>query len=287
MGSILGVAPRRRAPERRAWAAASLGVVSRRRTENKTKGNTITILSQLQEDDDIITCPVKECIIDDLEDEEDDVEEPNPSNATAADEPEFDPDDVSLLASKETWLQGLEVQDFSHDSIWVYYTKENGAKVPIRKSTLCWQLAQGRERLSSDRLLRVQQEDTRNPREALARATEVTRGREIGTGEWCAWQEENGVVVGRVLAFRYLSGTGREQVYSLPTAPVTLPSGAERRGLGCIYSFFSMSPTGILRAQERSRNMIQIEKYLYSVPSPRVVNGKLTLAQGVVRFIQR
>lgn len=186
MGSILGVAPRRRAPERRAWAAASLGVVSRRRTENKTKGNTITILSQLQEDDDIITCPVKECIIDDLEDEEDDVEEPNPSNATAADEPEFDPDDVSLLASKETWLQGLEVQDFSHDSIWVYYTKENGAKVPIRKSTLCWQLAQGRERLSSDRLLRVQQEDTRNPREALAR--------EIGTGEWCAWQEENGAI---------------------------------------------------------------------------------------------
>lgn len=193
----------------------------------------------MQEDEEIV-CPVQVLLRDNVDDKDDEEDVNEPDVVTPPDQPEFDPDGVALLAVQERMQQGQsgEIEDFPPDRRWVYYTKQKGAKMPIWKSTLCWLLSTGREKLSSDRLLRVQQTENIR-RENRPTATTVTRGCEIGTGEWCAWQDEkHGVIVGRVLMFKYLTGAGRNKIYFLPTASVSLPTGANAPRAGLHFYIF-------------------------------------------------
>lgn len=221
-------------------------------------------------------------------DEDDDPADP-PSHGSQPEglEDEFDPDDVNLLHASRTWNTAGEVHAFPSNSPMVFYTKQSGAKVPINKSTLCWVLEGGLDRLSSDRLVRVQQgSSTKDTDNGLVAVTKAVRRRTIATGEWCAFQEEcNGELqVGRVLSFRYLSGSGREQLYSLPSAPVCVPEGVHARGLGVLCSLFAVDADGCLNHLTSSK-VLKIEKYAFSIPSPQVVNGKLCIDGNTIGIV--
>lgn len=206
-----------------------------------------------------------------------------------ADQPEpeappqrLDHDDVALLHVSEAWQRGGEVEEFEPESPFTYYTRQNGAKVPIGKSTLCWILLTDNERLSSDRLVRVQQASERPSEEnSLQQATRCT---ELTVGDWCAFRDGQGqVTVGRVLGFAYL--TGRSLRYSSTKAPVEVPPGVVARGIVCRCSMFSIEQSGELRYASAC-GRLNIDTYLCTLPRPTSDSrGGLKVSAFVTRFI--
>ncbi|KAE8738182.1 hypothetical protein FOCC_FOCC016345 [Frankliniella occidentalis] len=102
---------------------------------------------------------------------------------------DFDPDDVALNTARLAWSTGEEVRPFPPESHKMLYTKPNGVKVPILKTTYCWIHNKG-GRLSADRLQRYSsglsaatgggQQD---------RVNSITRRAVIEVDEWCTFRK--------------------------------------------------------------------------------------------------
>lgn len=196
---------------------------------------------------------------------------------------ELDPDDVNLLYASETWRAGGEVVQFPPDSPFVYYTRANGAKVPIKKTTLCWLLHSGGDRLSSDRLVRVKQTTESQQHGQGGAMFDAARRANVTVGEWCVFRKTERVAVGRVLGFAYLSG--RSLKYSLPSAPISVPNGTEARGLVCRCSWFEVGAAGSLE-YEPSTSSIEIEQYMCTIQPPTLSpSGALKLTNGAQAYI--
>ncbi|KAK3929383.1 hypothetical protein KUF71_018020, partial [Frankliniella fusca] len=194
---------------------------------------------------------------------------------------DFDPDDVALLCASQAWAAGREVRAFPEESPMMLFTKPNGVKVPIRKSTYCWLRAKGSHRLSSDRLQRVMQDNTRAaPGNREEQQEGVVRRDTVAVGDWCAFRKagEERLRVGRILAFRYATGEGRKRLYTLLTAPVEVPDGVEARGLRVLYSWFGVDEERRLH-HITSDEECDIEAYAFSIPSP------VSAGRGVMKLI--
>ncbi|KAK3911485.1 Peptide chain release factor 1 [Frankliniella fusca] len=238
--------------------------------------------------------------VDDDEDD-DDVEEPEDADdveeaADAENRPptpeqggveadDFDPDDVALSSARQAWSAGQDVQPFPPDSPMILYTKPNGVKVPMRKSTYCWLRTRGSHRQSSDRLLRVMDgaSAAQRQQDQLDHRDTIVRRESIAQGEWCTFQKagEEKLRVGQVLAFRYSTGEGRKRLYTLPSAPVAVPDGVEARGLRVVYSWYDVGEDRVL-SHITSAEECEIETYKFSIPSPAETNGVLKLDPDVV-----
>lgn len=93
---------------------------------------------------------------------------------------------------------------------------ENGEEKFIRKGTLVWSLTESREKLSKDRLTRVQ-ESSKGTSAALSRKSnnlseqKVLQSKYINLFEWCVFKTSNdevnpGICFGVLLSFRYSQG---------------------------------------------------------------------------------
>jgi hypothetical protein len=167
------------------------------------------------------------------------------------------------------------VPQHSPDSPFTNYTNSKGLRITVRKSTLCW-LYGGGEKLSADRRLRVQ-ESGEKQRAMDAPATAIQRNTSVALLQWCAFRVPegvDGVLVGRVMSFRYLTGrTEHERQYSLDSAPVAVPAGKSARGLGCLCTWFSMEPTGELRYETAQHRFVPVESYVCTLPVPKCRNA--------------
>ncbi|KAK3911226.1 GPN-loop GTPase 1 [Frankliniella fusca] len=156
----------------------------------------------------------------------------------------------------------------------------NGNPAVIRKSSLCWLLRSGDTKISADRLLRVQaRAPTANYLYRTEAKTTASREDYVSVSDWCAFKSEDGsTVIGRILAFRYMTGHSRNnQVYSKLEAPTTAPE-KNARGLGCLCSWFKVSKNLTLTSISMDiHGYYDIENYLCSIPRPRVLGNQLKL----------
>lgn len=238
-----------------------------------------------QDVDDVISCPLKPGMPLDL-DSSDEEDEPPATEGGGSTCP--DPADLAVLrAAQDGEGYSAEAPDLSPQSSFALHTLRNGAKVVLRKSTICWLLSEGTDRLSSDRLQRVcaAMPTTRNGAglDGVVVA-DVVRHESVRSGEWCVFRAAGRVRVGRVLGFRYMTGTGRSTSYSLPSAPVATPDGVTPRGLGCMCDWFLFDDDGRL-THAPDHKLILIECYLRTIASPKLVNRKLMMSAPVVAFI--
>ncbi|KAK3915297.1 tRNA 5-methylaminomethyl-2-thiouridine biosynthesis bifunctional protein MnmC [Frankliniella fusca] len=166
------------------------------------------------------------------------------------------------------------------------HTSANGRTQIIRKSTFLWLLSSGHQNLSSDRLVRVQTKVDTCQNEQWEQVKEVARQETIRLGDWCVFKYEGDIVIGRVLAFSYLSGKGKSMQYSSSTAPTTKPM-SKVKGLGCLCSFYELSLMGqLLPVKTSIHEFYDIDNYLCSIPRPQCTDGTLRLSAMVVGLIE-
>lgn len=152
--------------------------------------------------------PNKNVDVDDLSYEEDEFNEneeiiyyDNDENASENDD-DFEDDNACLMDESD------------ESKNWVIVV-ENGVEKSIRKGTLVWLLSESREKLSKDRLTRVQASKTstivdQNQRSEKFNEQIVIQSKYINLFEWCVFKtdgEENpGICFGLLLTFVYAEG---------------------------------------------------------------------------------
>lgn len=167
----------------------------------------------------------------------------------------------------------------------------------VRKSKIIWSLSQTNEKLSSDRLQRVQK------RKSARRQLEfvdvpmidkpIYKVAEIKIGDWCIFRNSDQhisakYILGNVLAFRYINGkTNKEKQYSLDYAPVCHKTNL--RGVEVLASWYSMD-TNAKVISHFVCSFINIEQYvanLIEIAIEKHGNEIISLSEKFVMDIQK
>lgn len=222
------------------------------------------------------------------EDEDDDVCDAENVNNEAESDGELEDEDDSeyndviedlyVASSGPLHLKTYQVANLTESSPFVQVADGNGTPCIIKKSSLCWLLRSEDSKISSDRLLRVQQDSPAmplcNPSNVLVPCREET----ISIGDWCAFIfEDSSIGVGRILAFSYLTGTSlSNQEYPKLDAPTT-PPPRNARGLGCLCTWFSIKKQQLSVTQMDLHGYYDIKNYVCTIPRPKVQGKKMLL----------
>lgn len=97
---------------------------------------------------------------------------------------------------------------FLKHSPYTLYESEGKCRI-IRKSTLCWQLSDGKSKLSNDRLQRVKASEVVKKTEKSTFVEFVTKSDHVSIGQWCAFQgsKPSNILIGKILNFHYCTET--------------------------------------------------------------------------------
>ena len=108
----------------------------------------------------------------------------------------------------------------------------------------------------------------------------------MGDGARCAYVDldyEQDFIIGLVLGFKCLSGTGQMEQYTRSCPPVQLPDGVSPRGIGCLCDWYNVSGADLtLKPLQRSQNYLNIRQYLCSVPIPEPIGANLSLPRQAI-----
>lgn len=128
---------------------------------------------------------------------------------------------------------------------------ENAPKL-VKISKVIWALSNSSEKLSSDRLNRVQRrKSARRQLEFVnvpMKEKQIYKVAEIKVSDWCIFKstlpnENAKYILGNILAFRYINGkTNKEKQYSLDFAPVVHEKNL--RGVEVLASWYGMDTNG-------------------------------------------
>lgn len=165
---------------------------------------------------------------------------------------------------------------------------KNGTPKVVRKSSLVWLLSSTKDVLSKDRLRRVQECQVKKSssrsleyKDTKKSGKPIFISEELAIGEWCLFQYSEKVIVGAVLAFRYLTGRSeKEREYSWDFVPVKPSSNLKKkRGIEVLSTWYTIHNTGKLYpAIEFNNFYINIENYIASIKSPSLdKNGYLII----------
>ncbi|KAK3910815.1 Translation initiation factor IF-1 [Frankliniella fusca] len=113
----------------------------------------------------------------------------------------------------------------------------------------------------------------------------AAKEKEIKIGNWCLFRNKSKLNVVHILGFKYLSGAGRAQNYSLTSAPVKPPKGCAPRGIGCLGMFYNINEAS-LSQQSTQHLCMNIDNYEATIPPP-VPNpdGKLILSAAACSYL--
>lgn len=143
----------------------------------------------------------------------------------------------------------------------------------VRKSTLIGLLSDNKEKLSSDRLKRVQSSNKRSVRRMLEIVDVSPQNRvlnsmnEIQIGDWCLFQNpfvdtrnEIDFMLGIILSFKYVNGrTEKDKEYSLDFAPVHHSSNS--RGVEVLSTWNGIDENGKINNIEYHCSFLNIDHY--------------------------
>lgn len=158
----------------------------------------------------------------------------------------------------------------------------SGNEKIVRKSSIVWLLTNTKNKLSSDRLLRVQENEIKRKRAHVIEDDELMVLDEINVNEWCIFKSEINnciLILGLVLNFKYLSGnTNRQKQYSREYAPIKY-TGAEQnpRGIAVIATFYKVNENGHLTIYY-DEPQLKIENYLCTIQRPTFTRNLMILS---------
>lgn len=220
----------------------------------------------VQIEDDIVVdtneCDSEDGAVDDEDDEDDDLADVQ--------------EDLLMISTGCIGLTKYKNVIVTPTSPYVLVLDGNGKECIIKKTSLCWLLCSGDTKLSSDRLLRVQSATALHSKRALPPKSSTSQTpfveEIISVGDWCAFVENGKVVIGRISAFSYMTGsTWRNQEYSRMTAPVQAPSSTSARGLGVLCSWFNIKKNSkkLETVNMDVHGYYSIENYICTLPRPK------------------
>lgn len=190
---------------------------------------------------------------------------------------------------------------------------KNGNSKVVRKSSIVWLLTTSKNKLSSDRLRRVQSKCIENANRSLASAfptygasmnhSYIWIATELNVGDWCYFHQfqnrstnskakvfEN-LRVGLVVAFKYITGrTLREKQYPWDNASVrTNLEPSERRGILVLATWYTYNENGSLDSinGEKKHLFLDMEDYVATTRAiTRSPNGILKIDLDSVHLCQ-
>lgn len=165
-------------------------------------------------------------------------------------------------------LRGCSVKTSDKSNSFVNIGDESAQKF-VKKSKVIWSLSKSKEKLSSDRLQRVQKRKSVRRQLEFVNVTmddePVYKVAEIKIGDWCIFRNldsniNSTYILGNVLAFRYINGrTNKEKQYSLDYAPVCHETNI--RGVEVLASWYSMDASCTVISHAVC-SFINIEQYV-------------------------
>lgn len=178
------------------------------------------------------------------------------------------------------YMKDYSSHDIKESSSFVNVSGTNGDKI-VRKSTLLWSLSNSRNKLSSDRLRRVQARNKTARRQLefidVSFDTQlVNRNSDIKIGDWCLFQnifeEDNSAwLLGNILSFRYMNAkTKKEKKYSWDFVSVAREDNS--RGIEVLASWQKVDIYGIF--QNVICSFISIDNYVASISGEAVEKYK-------------
>lgn len=190
-------------------------------------------------------------------------------------------------------LKGLETRNESNSYINV---GNDTAPKLVRKSKVMWALAKSNDKLSSDRLKRVQKRKSARRQlefvDVSMKDKLVYKVNEIKVGDWCIFrtthQNMNAkYVLGNVLSFRYINGkTNKEKQYSLDFAPVAHENNL--RGVEVLASWYNLDINARVTSHAECF-FFNIEQYvvnLIDIAIEKCENGLIFLSEKCKMDIQ-
>ncbi|KAK3922722.1 Ribosome biogenesis protein BOP1-like protein [Frankliniella fusca] len=203
-------------------------------------------------------------------------------------------EDQYLLSTGAIGVKTYDNVPVSETGPYVSVRDTTGQRI-VKKSTFLYLHSKGKVLSSSDRIVRYVSDENIDHRETTARKpfhsglTVPTREESINLADWCSfYNEDKSVVVGRVLAFSYLSGaTWKKQEFSWTSIPVEPPK-KNARGVGCLCSWFKIGKNGILVPMNMEvHGYYSVEHYICTLPRPTFLdNGSLKISCSVNQILQ-
>lgn len=177
--------------------------------------------------------------------------------------------------------------------------EEEGTVKYVRKSTVVWNILEGKKKSSNDRTVRVRKNNdtVQHSRKRKSTSTEepipkkisirddLYISKEIGVGDWCIFKmcgdlggdnsNEYGqasgqlkkILIGRVLGFKYIKGKSeKEKQYSLDIAPIESNS-SNKRGIEVLCSWNEFKNNSTVEALSSPSFFINIENYVAHISS--------------------
>lgn len=162
----------------------------------------------------------------------------------------------------------------------------------MKRSTVVWMLTRKKFRLSSDRTVRVREAEDSLQVNIETPPSEVLVSDNLKLGDWCIFKNSpiaNHFFVGKIIEFSYLSGKGLSRVYSLKSAPVSTPHGADARGLGCMGVWYTVpyEGDGFLNRHIESTTYHDIARYKCTLPAPSFTDNMPFYSQEIIAAVKK
>lgn len=207
--------------------------------------------------------------------------------------------DLGIASTNNTHLLEHDyIKDYSNrdtqkNRSFVSVASENGEKL-VKKSTLIWSLSTSRNKLSSDRMRRVQSKPVRRQLEFVDTSfvtNIVNRNSEIRIGDWCLFrnifeEDNNAWLLGNIISFRHMNAkTKKEKQYMWDFVSVACEENT--RPIEVLASWQKMDMNGIFHRV--ACEFISIDNYVVNISHEAVekhMNGNICFPQKYLSSIQ-
>ncbi|XP_031620752.1 uncharacterized protein LOC116339177 [Contarinia nasturtii] len=171
------------------------------------------------------------------------------------------------------------VQDDDNQRAYVAIIDNSGQKKHIRKSTIVWSLSDGAKKISSDRLVRVQQAtnaiqfyQNRNLENSLNSNDKICVSQYITIGDWCFFKykgtsDENELIcIGSILGFRLANGNSeKEKIYKGDLVDLA-KTPSLKNNLQLLSSWYFVNDNArLVPVKSENHSFLHMENYIASL----------------------
>jgi hypothetical protein len=161
---------------------------------------------------------------------------------------------------------------------------ENGKKIFIKKSTLCWILTKSKERISTDRLQRFissMKVKLSNPQ------NDCSVNCDIFIGDWCVFNNLEEIVIGQIIGFQYINEKGKHKKYTWNVCPTKPPPDCTNpKGINVFANWFLFNCNTHLLSLKGSYFFLNIDCYFSHISPPEFIDGNLNLTNNSFDYVK-
>lgn len=176
----------------------------------------------------------------------------------------------------------VDEETLPHGYVKIRDPKNPNKEISIRKSTFVWHLTEGTKKISSDRLIRVQNmsfayasESSKHDSTSVLNSINVFQN--LRVGDWCFFKyntDDNKICVGQILAFKFvMAKTAKERRYhadfvDLKEYKEQIPHGKKVAALSSWY--FINSHSHLIPVKRENHYFIEISNYVATCVKPNM-----------------